>query len=213
MRRRGFILGGLATAVAGSSALAAPWVWIREKQVGKSSRPNILHLGPKNHWHKYSLWDEASQTVFAMAGPGVASGALSLRTVSLDDIYPTICQICDLQAPHELAGRSLTPLMRDPRAEWHRPALTTWRRGNHAVRSERYRYIRYRDGEEELYDHVFDPHEWYNIAGTERVRPIIDAHARWLPGAGPSPDRDDERTQPWIGLVGDRRALLPDEAG
>ena len=32
------------------------------------------------------------------------------------------------------------------------------------VRSEQFRYVRYRDGSEELYDHRKDPHEWHNVA-------------------------------------------------
>lgn len=165
------------------------------------------HLGSKKHWHKYALWEEAAQTVFAMAGPSVSSGVLSPRTVSLNDIYPTLCDICELSAPHELAGQSLTSLLSDPRAPWDRPALTTWRRGNHSVRSERFRYIRYRDGGEELYDHDRDPHEWYNLADSDRAQPIIEAHARWLPGADDAPAPDDDGDLGWLELGDSRRAL------
>ncbi len=62
------------------------------------------------------------------------------------------------------------PLLRDPDAAWDRPAVTTHGRNNHAVRSERWRYIRYADGSEELYDHDADPLEWANLAGSDEPR-------------------------------------------
>jgi arylsulfatase A-like enzyme len=168
------------------------------------------HLGPKNHWHKYSLWEEASQTVMAMAGPGVSAGEKCFRTVSLNDIYPTLCELCGLSPPHELAGRSLLPLTRDPAAKWDRPALTTYGANNHSIRSERYRYIRYDDGSHELYDHNVDPHEWNNIAGTANAGPIIATHAALLPEGTPKKrKRLSRRKRPWLGLKDGRRVLRP----
>jgi len=72
------------------------------------------------------------------------------------------------------------PLLRDPTAERKEPAITTNFPGNHAVRSERWRYIRYRDGSQELYDHDEDPREWRNLAGDERYGEVIADHAKWL---------------------------------
>ena len=72
-------------------------------------------------------------------------------------------------------------LLRAPKAAWERPALMTYGRGNHAVRSDRCRYIRYSDGTEELYDHMKDPHEWTNIAADPRYKKVIISHKIWLP--------------------------------
>ncbi|MCP5112030.1 MAG: DUF4976 domain-containing protein, partial [bacterium] len=68
-----------------------------------------------------------------------------------------------------------------PNREWERPAVMTFMRGNHAARSDRYRYIRYANGEEELYDHDHDPEEWTNLAGDPAYKPVIAELARWLP--------------------------------
>ena len=57
----------------------------------------------------------------------------------------------------------------------------TYMRGNHAVRSERWRYIRYRDGTEELYDHQSDPLEWTNLAGDSKAAQVTEQLAAWLP--------------------------------
>ena len=72
------------------------------------------------------------------------------------DIYPTLIELCGLSEKPELEGRSLVPLLKNPKAKWDRPALTTHGRNNHSLRSERFRYIRYSDGTEELYDLIHD---------------------------------------------------------
>lgn len=52
---------------------------------------------------------------------------------------------------------------------------------NHAVRTARWRYIRYADGTEELYDHERDPHEWNNLASDPAFGQVVSNHAKWLP--------------------------------
>ena len=100
---------------------------------------------------------------FIIVAPGLAPGQCA-RPVSLIDLYPTLCELCGLARIAAHDGVSLVPLLRDPTRAWLRPAVVEFKRGNAAVRSERFRYIRYRDGGEELYDLEQDPHEWENLA-------------------------------------------------
>ena len=74
-----------------------------------------------------------------------------------------------------------------------RPAVSTFLAGNHSVRTERWRYIRYRDGSEELYDCVADPNEFHNLAGDPNRAKIKAELAQWLPktNAEPKPSRND----------------------
>jgi len=97
------------------------------------------------------------------------------------DIYPTLIDLCNLTPKEELEGRSLLPLLKNPRASWDRPALTTHGRNNHSLRTERWRYIRYSDGTEELYDHDKDTLEWNNLAGDPRYARVKKQFAKWLP--------------------------------
>jgi len=141
------------------------------------------HLGEKSHWRKFALWEEATRVVCLASVPGMTppTGARCERTVSLLDIYPTMIDLCQLPARKGLEGKSLLPLLQNAQAEWDRPVLTTHGLNNHAVRSERWRYIRYEDGTEELYDHQADPNEWTNLAGQEQHAPVRAELARWLP--------------------------------
>ena len=119
---------------------------------------------------------------FLVFAPGVTrAGTRSSRPVSVIDLFPTLNELCSLPPAAALDGQSLVPLLRDPARAWERPALTTHGRGNHAVRSERWRYIRYDDGGEELYDHANDPNEWHNLAGRPEFAAVKADHTRWLP--------------------------------
>jgi arylsulfatase A-like enzyme len=140
------------------------------------------HLGEKQHWRKFALWEEATRTPLVFSVPGLTQpGSVSRQPVDLTNIYPTLADLCGLPVDAPIDGVSLRPLLEDPNALWDRPALTTLYPGNHAVRSERWRYIRYADGSEELYDHHQDPHEWTNLADDPALAPVKQALAAWLP--------------------------------
>ena len=141
------------------------------------------HLGEKLHWRKFALWEEATHAPLLFVVPGVTKPkGVCPRTVSFADIYPTLKELCGLPQPKQtLEGVSLRPLLEDPKAKWDRPALTTHGRGNHTIRSEKWRYIRYSDGSEELYDHEKDPMEWTNLAKRPELAGVKKQLAQWLP--------------------------------
>ncbi len=144
------------------------------------------HLGEKDHWEKFALWERTTHVPLVVVAPGVtAPGSRIGQPVTLLDLYPTLLDLAGLPAREELDGESLTPLLRDPSARRQRPAVMTYLRGNHAVRTERWRYIRYADGTEELYDHERDPHEWNNVAGAHPD--VARELARWLPKSNAEP--------------------------
>ncbi|MYG02400.1 MAG: DUF4976 domain-containing protein, partial [Acidobacteriia bacterium] len=93
------------------------------------------------------------------------AGTVSKRAVSLIDLYPTLAELASLNSPADLDGESLVPLLKDPDAPRNTPAMTTRQGRHHAIRTDRWRYIRYADGSEELYDHATGPMEWKNLAG------------------------------------------------
>lgn len=141
------------------------------------------HLGEKLHYRKYVLWEESCRVPFIMKVPGLGEGGAQkcARPVNLLDIYPTLVDLCGLPAKKELEGRSIATLIENTNAKWEYPSLTTMGENRHSIRSERYRYIRYEDGTEELYDHKNDPMEWTNLAKDKKYKKVISNLAKWVP--------------------------------
>ena len=146
------------------------------------------HLGEKEHWRKHALWDVSTRTPLIFVAPtrssaaaGVAKDQLCERPVSLIDIYPTLVDLCGLPKRDGLDGQSLQPLLENPKRDWDHPVVMTYGYNNHAVQTRRWRYIRYADGGEELYDHTSDPNEWQNLATHSQYKSTIEKLKRHLP--------------------------------
>ena len=164
------------------------------------------HLGEKEHWRKFALWEEATRAPFIWVAPGVTKpGGRCDRPVDFMAIYPTLCDLAGLPTPKHNEGVSIRKLLEDPKAEWKTPALTTHGFRNHAVRSEQWRYIRYANGDEELYDHHKDEFEFTNLAlkgaeslsvKTELAKAFPKVNKPALPRRGQAADAENDSTSP-----------------
>ncbi len=150
-------------------------------------------LGEKQRWAKQSLWERATRVPFVISAPGMSKGRPCKRPAELLGIYPTLVDLCGLPQPGGLEGNSLVPLLKDPSTAWKRPALTTYGQNNHAVRTERHRYIRYHDGSEELYDMIEDPNEWTNLANDDQHTALKKNLAKWMPNTNATPAKGTAR--------------------
>jgi arylsulfatase A-like enzyme len=131
------------------------------------------HLGEKEHWQKFTGWRACARVPLMVRVPkgvaglpeGTQAGSVCHRPVNLVDLFATLTDLCGLPAKPGIESRSLVPLLRDPATAWPHAALTHLDHpDNYALSTERWRYIHYRDGGEELYDIETDPHEWTNLA-------------------------------------------------
>ncbi len=145
------------------------------------------HLGEKLITGKNTLWDRSTRVPLIFAGPGVSSGGRCQQPAELLDIYPTLVELCGLPARSDLEGHSLLPQLRDANAEREWPAITTHNHDNHGIRSKDWRYIRYADGSEELYNMQQDPNEWHNLVGKQQYAAVIEQHRRYLPQVNRKP--------------------------
>ena len=143
------------------------------------------HLGEHGLWQKMSLYEESARVPLLIFVPGMKSaGQSSARMVETIDIYPTLADYAGLSAPKNLAGKSLRPLLDNPRAEWSRPAFTQVTRGNaqngmimgYTVRTEKWRYTEWDGGQKgmELYDHERDPEEHVNLANDSTHAKVLE---------------------------------------
>jgi arylsulfatase A-like enzyme len=139
------------------------------------------HLGEKDITGKNSLWERSTHVPLIFAGPGTGQGTQCSKPAELLDIYPTLVELSGLPARKGLEGHSLVAQLKDPKARRPWPAITTHNQGNDSVRTEHWRFIRYADGSEELYDHRNDPNEWTNVIARAKLSATREALARWLP--------------------------------
>jgi arylsulfatase A-like enzyme len=148
-----------------------------------------LHLGEKLHWQKTTLWEEGTHTLLMFRAPGVSkAGGVSERFVSLLDIYPTLAELCGLTPPAYVDGRSLVPLLKDPKAPWESTAITGLCNKTKtdlayiSIRHELGRYTRYGSDQEEFYDASKDPHEWSNQIDNPKFATTAEKLRALVPG-------------------------------
>lgn len=139
-----------------------------------------MHFGEKQSFSKQTLWEESTRVPFIIKAPGITDpGSTSGEAVSLLDLYPTLVDLANLPKNNNLDGESLLPLLLDPSTKREKPAITMWE-NSYAVRTERWRYIRYFDGSEELYDHLNDPDEFFNLASNSKYTNLKTKLASWI---------------------------------
>jgi iduronate 2-sulfatase len=155
------------------------------------------HLGEHKLWGKITNFELDTRVPLIISIPGQkTAGSSTGAIVELVDVYPTLADICGLGIPEGLAGRSLKPLLEDPRSEWDKPAVSQFPRPGYyngkpefmgySMRTDQYRYtkwIRIETGEafaSELYDHYADPYEGTNLAVKDVYKGTINALDRDL---------------------------------
>jgi uncharacterized sulfatase len=153
---------------------------------------NGYHTGERNWWNKNTLFERSCRVPLVVAAPGLKSGQTSLSLVELLDIYPTVADFCGLRMPHTAAGTSLKPVLTEPTASIKDAAFTLVTRGpkdyGQSVRTSRWRFTLWSDGQTELYDHDHDPEENHNVAkANPTVVAQLGARLKTLPPYKPKP--------------------------
>lgn len=154
------------------------------------------HLGEKEHWQKFTGWRACTRVPLIIRVPrgvpglpsGTSLGGICERAVSLTDLFRTLTDLCGLPPSQnrDASERSLVPLLRDPKAEWAHGAVTQLQTPHvYSVSRDRWRYIHYANGDEELYDVAADPHEWVNLLH-EQAKPEYRYRADELRALGPT---------------------------
>jgi len=138
------------------------------------------HLGEKKHWCKGAIWEQTTHIPFIVRGPGIQAGSKCTQPVSLIDVYPSLVDLAGLEIPDWLDGESIKGQLANP-SSLRGPAISSYGEGNTSIRTEHWRYIRYEDGSEELYDHRIDPNEWTNLADKPEHKETKKKLAQMIP--------------------------------
>ncbi len=168
-----------------------------------------FHLGEHETWGKRTLFEVALRSPLIVSIPGQEHiGVKTDALVELVDIYPTLCEACQLPIPEQLEGLSMVPVIREPTSPWKSAAFSKVGKeyGKRSIRTERYRYIEHAKNVSlgrELYDHNTDPDEKVNIANLPENSTLVShlnerLRAGWQAALPTNQERDfDSMFLPW----------------
>ena len=131
-----------------------------------------FHLGEHENWGKATLFEVALRSPLIISVPGQQLGRTD-ALAELVDIYPTLCDACELPIPSQLEGLSLMPVIEEPTRPWKTAAFSQLGRGQISMRTARYRYTKWGNRGHQLYDHNTDPDETVNIARFSENKELI----------------------------------------
>ncbi|MBQ0734682.1 sulfatase [Aquimarina celericrescens] len=135
-----------------------------------------FHLGEKMWWRKNSLWEESTRVPLMIRIPEKTKTALQTNhPVSLLDLYPTLVRLCGLPQKAGLDGQDISPLIINPEIKLKRNHVATTSEAGTSLRNINFRYTRYIDGSEELYDHNDDPSEIINLVNNPKYQNTLNA--------------------------------------
>jgi arylsulfatase A-like enzyme len=158
------------------------------------------YLGEKYLFRKTQLWDEACNNVLVIRDPRpgmqAAPGTPCYRTVSLQDLYPTIASLAGVAKPAHVKGYNISPLLKDPRRPWNIPAQTSM--GDVAIRAGQWALLK--RNPDELYDVANDPDEIVNLINNGAYTQVKNAMNTLLTRSVNNdafPERDDDSFLNW----------------
>jgi arylsulfatase A-like enzyme len=130
------------------------------------------HLGEKSMLKKRTLWETGNHVPLIFKIPGIEAMEID-SIVSLIDIFPTLNELCNLNSVKNLDGNSLVSLIRQTAEDWSDLALSTLGINRHSIRDGKWRFIRYANGDKELYNVEEDPEELNNLVLDENYADLV----------------------------------------
>jgi arylsulfatase A-like enzyme len=165
------------------------------------------HLGDHSMWCKHTNFEQATRAPLIVAAPGFKGGQKATGLTEFVDVFPTLTDLAGLKTPDNLAGKSLVPLLKNPKGTVKSYAQSQYPRRNkdvapnsdghlmgYALRTDRYRYVAWfaedftnhavspsaKPVAVELYDYGKDPHETRNVAGEKSYQPVAEEHQKLM---------------------------------
>jgi arylsulfatase A-like enzyme len=142
------------------------------------------NLGEHGLWCKHCNFETSLHSPLIVTGPGIAGGKKSNALTEYLDIYPSLCELCDLPQPDHLQGRSFVPLLKNPDLPWKDAVFSRYYKGD-SVKTNRYRYTEWRGNgsgvyARMLYDHKVDLAENTNVAELPQNKELVKKLSRML---------------------------------
>lgn len=148
------------------------------------------HLGDHGLWCKHSNFEQATRSPLIFADPTITGSQKNSSPTEFVDIFPTLCELCRIETPARLEGKSLVPIMQGEQNQVKEFAISQYPRGKdimgYALRNNRYRYVEWYSNNyrsyktwkkeniiaSELYDYKTDPDETHNLVNAKDYQEI-----------------------------------------
>jgi iduronate 2-sulfatase len=147
---------------------------------------NGWHLGEHKLWSKFTSFDESTRIPMIISNTGADEHGRTDALVELVDIYPTLCDLIDLEIPAHLEGESLQPLLKDKTRKGKKGIFSRIADAD-TICTERYRFTYYEGatpegdqshlpntGKCELFDLLNDPRENVNVAKQPEYKEVVE---------------------------------------
>ena len=138
------------------------------------------HLGDHGWWCKHTNYEQATHAPLIISAPGFPRSEKTQSMTEFVDVYPTLCELTGVPSPDGLQGKSLVPVLKDPKAEVKEFSVSQFPRGKimgYALRTPRYRYVEWRKNgvvqNIELYDYEKDPLETKSLHNNPEYRSVL----------------------------------------
>ena len=150
---------------------------LKENTIVVFTSDHGYHMGEHDHYQKRTLFEYSARIPLIISYPGQSKrGQRTGSLVEMIDFYPTLCELAGLEYPENISGKSMVPVLNNPRKKIRKDAFTQTVFDGYSVITDRYRYIRWGEGGEglvELYDIRNDPGEMINLAGREKYERVM----------------------------------------
>ncbi len=149
-------------------------------------------LGDHNSWGKMTNYNIDLKVPLIIRSPKQKNKGVQTHAISeLVDVFPTLCDLAEIDIPNYMQGISLVPLIEKPKLKWKQAAFSQFHRRpkesadgerymGYSLNTKKYHYIEWYDwnhktgtkGElkgTELYDREHDPYEKVNISENAKL--------------------------------------------
>jgi len=150
---------------------------LKENTIVVFTSDHGYHMGEHAYYQKRTLFEYSARIPLIISYPDQKTkGKVTGSIVEMIDIYPTLCELADLEYPRYIAGKSMVPVLENYRKKIRKEALTQTLTDGYSIINDKFRYSRWGAGGPgmiELYCKKKDPAEMINLASKPKYEKKI----------------------------------------
>ncbi len=122
-------------------------------------------------WAKHSNFEKALKIPFIIKGPGVEKGSITENYMELIDLYPTVCDLTEIEKPQNIDGNSFLETLNKPKKISKSKIFSKWKNGETVIKNN-WAFTKWthknKADDKMLFNHANDPDEMSNLVGLKK---------------------------------------------